>query len=97
MSEPSAAILLHPQDNVLVCRAPIRAGDALHIDGAAVVMPDPIEVGHKIARRRLLTGEKIIKYGAPIGSATAPVEIGGHVHLHNMKSDYIASHTRDAV
>jgi (2R)-sulfolactate sulfo-lyase subunit alpha len=97
VSEPSAAILLHPEDNVLVCRTPIRAGDEMHIDGLAVVIRDHIEVGHKIARRPILPGEKIIKYGAPIGSATAPVEIGGHVHLHNMKSDYIASHTREAV
>jgi (2R)-sulfolactate sulfo-lyase subunit alpha len=28
---------------------------------------------------------------------TAPASRGEHVHMHNMKSDYIASHTRRAV
>ena len=42
-------------------------------------------------------GEKISKYGAPIGSMTLATPKGGHVHLHNMKSDYIATHMRDTV
>jgi (2R)-sulfolactate sulfo-lyase subunit alpha len=55
-----------------------------------------VGVGHKLARHALAVGDKVLKYGAPIGSITAPVAAGGHVHLHNMKSDYIASHTRQA-
>lgn len=42
-------------------------------------------------------GEQILKYGASIGSATEAIKTGQHVHLHNMKSDYIASHTRHTV
>ncbi len=90
-------ILLHPEDNVLVLAAPVRTGDVLTIDGAAVIAAADTEVGHKLARRALAPGEKIFKYGAPIGSMTAPAAIGEHVHMHNMKSDYIASHTRRAV
>jgi hypothetical protein len=89
-------VLLHPDDNILVLAAPIRAGQILDVDGQPVVAAGPVAVGHKIARRRLSVGEKVLKYGAPIGSMTAPAEPGEHVHMHNMKSDYIASHTRKA-
>jgi hypothetical protein len=93
---PPPAILLHPDDNILVCRAPIAEGDEIPIDGRRVVSATAIDIGHKIARRDLKAGDKIIKYGAPIGSAVADIRIGAHVHLHNIKSDYIATHTREA-
>lgn len=87
-------ILLHPDDNVLVLAEPIQAGQAIEIDGQILVAPGAVAVGHKIARRVLVAGEKILKYGAPIGSMTAVAAAGEHIHMHNMKSDYIASHTR---
>ena len=93
---PSALILLHPDDNVLVCRAPVTAGQQLDIDPPPVLAATDVPVGHKIARTALSVGDKVLKYGAPIGSMTAPARAGEHVHLHNMKSDYIASHGRDA-
>lgn len=89
-------VLLHPDDNILVLAAPIQAGQALQIDGQTIIAAGDVAVGHKIARRALSVGEKVLKYGAPIGSMTAPASPGQHVHLHNMKSDYIASHTRQA-
>jgi hypothetical protein len=94
---PDRLILLHPADNVLICRQALTAGEELIIDGVPVQAGDAVEVGHKVARRALLPGEKVIKYGAPIGSITQSVEVGGHIHMHNMKSDYIASHTRQAI
>ena len=87
-------ILLHPDDNVLICVAPIAAGDVLPIGGGTVPAREGITVGHKIARVSLAIGDKVIKYGAPIGSMTAAADTGDWVHMHNMKSDYIASHTR---
>ncbi|MBW8733546.1 MAG: UxaA family hydrolase [Asticcacaulis sp.] len=92
----SPFILLHPDDNVLVCRARAEAGQSVVIDGESVALSATVEVGHKIARHALNPGDKIIKYGAPIGSMTAIAARGAHVHMHNMKSDYIKSHTREA-
>ena len=92
----SPFILLHPDDNVLVCRARAEAGQSVIIDGDAVALTATVEVGHKIARMALKPGDKIIKYGAPIGSMIAVAARGDHVHMHNMKSDYIKSHTREA-
>ena len=90
-------ILLHEADNVLVCIAPIAAGNRLTIDGRELAVQQDIAVGHKLARHALTPGDKVLKYGAPIGSMTKAAEPGEWVHMHNMKSDYIASHTRDTV
>lgn len=91
---PAQTLLLHPDDTVLVCIAAIAAGNALLIDGEVVAAPQNIEVGHKLARHSLEPGSKVTKYGAPIGSVIQAVAQGAHVHSHNMKSDYIPSHSR---
>jgi hypothetical protein len=88
-------ILLHPDDNVLVCRQHAFRGQSITLDGEIVVLPDEITVGHKIARHDLKAGEKIIKYGAPIGSMKTDAARAAHIHMHNMQSDYIKSHTRE--
>jgi hypothetical protein len=93
----SPLILLAEEDNVLVCRFPVTIGDHLLIDGADIIAEVTVDTGHKLARRAISTGEIVYKYGAPIGSMTRDVAVGGHVHLHNMKSNYIASHTRQTV
>lgn len=43
--------------------------------------------GHKYARQDLQIGDLIIKYGNPIGHATAPIRKGEHIHTHNMKTN----------
>ncbi|CAH1652514.1 Altronate hydrolase [Hyphomicrobiales bacterium] len=88
-------ILLGPDDNVVVVRRRIEAGSALRFAGNEAVLPKDIPLGHKLASRDIKCGDKIIKYGAPIGSATADIRPGEHVHVHNMKSDYTATHTLD--
>ena len=94
MSGGPRLILLHPSDSVLVCVTPVNPGDPLEIDGQAISAPEAVGVGHKIARAALQPGQRVVKYGAPIGSMTAAVPVGGWIHSHNMKSDYIPSHTR---
>jgi L-fuconolactonase len=91
------AILLHPDDNVLVCCRAVRAGERFLInENEEIQVLQDTDLGHKLARRVLSAGEKVIKYGAPIGSMTAAVSAGEWIHLHNMKSDYISAHTRAA-
>ncbi len=46
-----------------------------------------IEDGHKYAIRDIAAGENIIKYGNPIGHATANIKKGEHVHTHNLKTN----------
>ena len=45
-----------------------------------------LENGHKYARCEIKKGAPVIKYGMPIGVATEDIEMGAHVHSHNMKT-----------
>ena len=92
-----AFVLLHPDDNILVCCREVKAGEMVTIDQEAHYVSTNVLVGHKIARRALSMGDKVYRYGAPIGTVTADVETAAHIHTHNLKSDYIPSHGRDAV
>ncbi len=42
--------------------------------------------GHKYAKRDIVKGEKIIKYGYPIGKATSDIKENEHIHSHNLKT-----------
>jgi SAF domain len=88
-------LLLHPDDNILVARRDIVVGERVEIDGESVVMPAAVELGHKLARRALEPNARVLKYGAPIGSMKVAVARGEHVHLHNLRSDYLPSTSRD--
>jgi altronate dehydratase small subunit len=81
-------LLLSELDNVLIARARIRAGDEIAVEGVSVTLGADLPLGHKLARRAIRPGEKILKYGAPIGTATEDIAVGTPVHVHNVKSDY---------
>jgi hypothetical protein len=89
-------LLLDPADNVLVAIQTLEAGDILTVGGQRVNMPTRLTLGHKLAARTIPAGEKILKYRVPIGSATRDIAVGEHVHLHNMKSDYIQTFTLES-
>jgi altronate dehydratase small subunit len=81
-------LLLDDRDNVLVAITRIRAGETVAIAGTTVTLAADLPIGHKLARRAIAPGARIIKYGAPIGSATAAIAPGESVHVQNVKSDY---------
>lgn len=88
-------LLLAEKDNVFVCREDIPDGELIRVGGHEVTLGKMVQRGHKIARQTIAPGEKVFKYGAPIGSAIAPIAPGDHVHVHNVKSDYTPSHFFD--
>lgn len=45
-----------------------------------------IPIGHKLAIRPLADNETVIKYGVDIGRAVAPIKMGEHLHVHNVKT-----------
>lgn len=47
---------------------------------------DEICAGHKIALKDIKAGEKVIKYGFPIGVASSDIKKGDWVHVHNVKT-----------
>ena len=86
---------IHPADHVLVVKNSISPGDEEQIGDIKIIFDKPLGFGHKIAAKNISKGEKVIKFGVPIGSATEDIPIGSHVHLHNLKSDYISTYTLD--
>lgn len=86
-------IQLHALDNVLIVISNIDKGECTPIDGTEVCFSAPVQVGHKVAASFIRFGEKIIKYGVPIGLATKNIRKGEHIHLHNVKSAYIPTYT----
>jgi altronate dehydratase len=90
----SRLLRLAPEDNICVATTTLDAGETLLIDGLPVTLSQRIPTGHKIAVRAIAAGGKVIKYGAPIGSATRDIGPGQYVHTHNVKSDYLPTFTR---
>lgn len=84
-------LVLAPGDNIAVARLEIAAGTIVQVAGKAVTLERALGFGHKIALRDIAAGERIVKYSAPIGSATAAIAQGEYVHSHNVASNYMAS------
>ena len=85
----AALMRLSDGDNVGVAIRTIPAGVEVEVDGIRLVARDAVPFAHKMALRPIQPGEKVVKYGVPIGRATEPIEPGMHVHVHNITSDYV--------
>lgn len=60
-----------------------------HLDGndkMTVTLRDSVPLGHKLALADILMGDDVVEYGYTIGSATADILKGDHVHTHNLRS-----------
>ncbi len=76
-------VKISPIDNVAVALVDLALGE----EALGVTLAEDIPAGHKFALRRISQGENIIKYGSPIGKATAEVAPGAWVHTHNTKTN----------
>ena len=81
-------IQLHENDNVVVALKNLEEAALIDVNGKSIQLKSAIGFGHKIAILSIKAGEKILKYGLPIGSATKDIAIGEHVHVQNLKTDY---------
>lgn len=52
----------------------------------AITALSDIPIGHKLAIRELKSGDTVIKYGVDIGRTIAPIKVGEHLHVHNVKT-----------
>lgn len=82
---------LHPDDNVLIARANAPAGLKIDLSCGPVRLAHNIPMAHKIAANTIAAGEKVLKYGMPIGIARQDIAAGAHVHIHNLQSAYTPS------
>ena len=75
-------VRIAPQDSVAVALRPLKAGEC----AGGITLHEDIPMGHKAALRDIRKGEAVIKYGFPIGEATADIPAGAHVHTHNLRT-----------
>jgi hypothetical protein len=95
-TDGSGVLVLAPGDNVAVATTELPAGTQRTVNGLPLTLKAKVDVGHKFAARRIAKGERIVKCGAPIGSALRDIEPGECIHTHNVASDYIPTYTLEA-
>lgn len=79
-------IVITPRDNVATALEALAAGQTIDAGGRQVTIREAIASGHKVALTPIGSGESVVKYGNPIGTATADIAAGAHVHVHNLAS-----------
>lgn len=85
--------LIHNEsDHVGVAVEDIKAGEevvGVYMDtdqSVSITAKSDVPLGHKIALQDLAPQTRVLKYGIQIGAITAPVQVGEHVHTHNIES-----------
>ena len=96
MTKPLDVLRIHPDDNVCVATRALAAGTKIVCGGVSFKLAHDVALGAKLALAALPSGTKVLKFGEPIGTLTAPVPLGGYVHTQNLESDYLHTHARGA-
>mgnify|MGYP003700566623 FL=1 len=84
--EAPKALRVHASDNVAVALADTPAGASIALGAETVSVRMPIPAGHKFALKNIGEDEQVVKYGSPIGLASASISVGEHVHSHNLRT-----------
>lgn len=70
----------------------VKSGDALTgwiMDEDRTIQINALQdipIGHKIATSNMATGDTVLKYGIDMGRVVAPIQVGQHAHVHNIKT-----------
>jgi len=79
-------LVISPRDNVATALEPMACGDIVEVAGHVLRIAEAIPRGHKVALADIASGASVIKYGSAIGTASAQIAAGTHVHTHNLAS-----------
>ncbi len=79
-------IVITRRDNVATALEALAPARRSMRTASASTVREPIASGHKIALTAIRSGEPVVKYGNPIGTATVDIAAGAHVHVHNVAS-----------
>ena len=87
------ALVMDPSDNVATAISELRPGETVSVligaERIDVEIFDKVPFGHKFAIRELGKGEHVVKFGRSIGASTEIINLGQHVHTHNLKSSRV--------
>ncbi len=84
MTANARVIRVHPSDNVAIVVERGGLAEGTLIEGN-VTTTMAIPQGHKVALTDLAEGDRVIRYGETIGTATCDIPRGGHVNETNVK------------
>jgi altronate dehydratase small subunit len=91
-------IVFDSKDNVATAIVKLESGNSVPLQvGEAsfdVELKDAIPFGHKFAIKEIKEGSDVTKYGEAIGRAIREIQIGEHVHVHNVESKRIVKASR---
>ena len=87
-------IQLHDNDNIVIALKHFEVDAIIQVNWKKIKLKSAIDFGHKIAIKPIEKGDKILKYGLSIGSATQNINPGEHVHSHNLETDYLTRHDK---
>jgi len=88
------AVVLNEKDNVATALLDMPKGEyAFSSPDVTVVITvaEDIRAGFKMALSHIRPGDRIYKYGYPIGEASVEIHPGDCVHIHNMASSSLRS------
>jgi len=84
-------LILNEIDNIAVCLVDMDVGEVIRQDALNLTIQNRIPRGHKVATKAISKDEGIIKYGERMGHATSDIQIGEHVHTHNVLGDRLST------
>lgn len=84
------SLIIDKNDSVAVAIEAIAKGEMvnykLNEEIKTIIAKDDIQIYHKVATTNIKKGEPVVKYGQHIGLAGTDIEVGQHVHVHNVES-----------
>ena len=82
------AVILSDRDNVATALVDMPPGEYVLGDGGerTVTLTEAVAAGFKLALAPIAAGRPVYKYGYAIGTASADIQPGQCVHVHNLDS-----------
>jgi altronate dehydratase small subunit len=83
-------IVLNSSDNVASALVDLGKGDEVTVripqgGTQTITLTQAIQLGHKFALTDIMSGAEVTKLGMPLGVATRDIQVGEHVHVHNVR------------
>jgi altronate hydrolase len=76
---------IHSEDNVVIALVDLSMGREILFRGKEIRVCSSIPTGHKMSVYSIAHDSPVVKYGRVIGYAKVDIQVGEHVHVHNVK------------
>jgi altronate hydrolase len=93
---PSAALKLHPEDNVLIALRDLHKGELVNVAKHSLVLASDVPAKHKFATAELAPGAAVVMYGVLVGKATQAIQRGFALNTLNVRHEALPFRERSA-